>query len=254
MTEFKVGDRLRNIHAASYPPATVTEITEEGFKYEFDYPWTLGPRLGTSTGGESYTDEGWVVLPATPPITEVADQNPVVNEAESVNEERNLADQAGKPIKINSLSPTNHAINTSNYADVWLELLLSLNGGEATISEAAIRAHCGIQAAMIVTRSVNPDRSVTLRLSGCPIHNTQDTKTALRGHNPERGLNSPASLSASSESSAAKEAAREIVETDEANLFEFNPSDRMRQIESKPSQPYRRSRERQPTRNYPTSL
>jgi hypothetical protein len=59
MTRFKVGDRLRSIHASYLPTATVTEITERGFRYVLDKPVLISPRIGTQTGGESYTDDQW---------------------------------------------------------------------------------------------------------------------------------------------------------------------------------------------------
>lgn len=53
---FKIGDRIRSSQA-SEPPATVTELTERGFKYVYDYVWNMHPRLGLRhTGGECYTD------------------------------------------------------------------------------------------------------------------------------------------------------------------------------------------------------
>jgi hypothetical protein len=58
-TRFSVGSRIKNRHAIYYPPATVTEITERGFKYTFDYPQVLSPRLGSIVGGESYDDSQW---------------------------------------------------------------------------------------------------------------------------------------------------------------------------------------------------
>ncbi len=49
---FKVGDRIKSIFS---PIGTVTELTERGFKYEYDEPWHVHPRLGiTYTGGECY--------------------------------------------------------------------------------------------------------------------------------------------------------------------------------------------------------
>lgn len=70
-TKFKVGDRLRNIHADYMPPATVTELTACGFKYELDSPWVIGSSLGTSTGGESYEDSQWEAAPPAQVESEV---------------------------------------------------------------------------------------------------------------------------------------------------------------------------------------
>lgn len=67
-TKFKVGDRLHCV-VATRPPLTVTEITERGFKYRFDYPWVLGTRLGSSIEGESYDDSQWELEPTAPPPT-----------------------------------------------------------------------------------------------------------------------------------------------------------------------------------------
>lgn len=54
--KFKVGDRIRPTQGFA-PNATVTEITERGFKYEYDHVWHMHPRLGlSSTGGEDYSD------------------------------------------------------------------------------------------------------------------------------------------------------------------------------------------------------
>ena len=54
--KFKVGDRIRHKNIF-IPPATVTEITERGFKYKLDSPYVTSPRLGLSfDGGEVYLD------------------------------------------------------------------------------------------------------------------------------------------------------------------------------------------------------
>jgi hypothetical protein len=57
---FKVGDRVRSKHS-SWPEATVTEITERGFKYRYDKLVVISPRLGSTTGGEAYREgfDGW---------------------------------------------------------------------------------------------------------------------------------------------------------------------------------------------------
>lgn len=53
---FKVGDRIRPTQSFA-PDATVTEITERGFKYVYDEVWHVHPRLGISfSGGEEYLD------------------------------------------------------------------------------------------------------------------------------------------------------------------------------------------------------
>ena len=63
--KFKVGDLVRNKHS-SWPMAVVTEITEMGFKYQYQYdkPFLLSPRLGTVIGGEAYRNsfEHWEVV------------------------------------------------------------------------------------------------------------------------------------------------------------------------------------------------
>lgn len=58
-SRFRVGERLRNVHAPYLPIAIVKEITPMGFKYELERPLVISPRLGTQTGGESYDDSQW---------------------------------------------------------------------------------------------------------------------------------------------------------------------------------------------------
>lgn len=60
---FKVGDRVRNRHA-NWPEGKITEITERGFRYEYDKPFWLSPRLGYLTGGEAYREsfDSWEVV------------------------------------------------------------------------------------------------------------------------------------------------------------------------------------------------
>ena len=56
MIMFKIGDKIRS-RSVFEPRATVTEVTERGFKYEYDEVWCMHPRLGLSSkGGECYTD------------------------------------------------------------------------------------------------------------------------------------------------------------------------------------------------------
>jgi hypothetical protein len=69
---FKVGDRVRP--RAEYagncaPPlsiydATVTEITERGFKYVYDKPVPFHPLVGMFTGGECYVPEHYELVPS----------------------------------------------------------------------------------------------------------------------------------------------------------------------------------------------
>ena len=73
-TRFKVGDKVYNVHAPYLPHATITEITEKGFKYVLDKPVVISPRLGTQTGGESYNDEQWELVDAVTP----AESNEIV--------------------------------------------------------------------------------------------------------------------------------------------------------------------------------
>ena len=56
MGKFKVGDRIKPTQGFA-PNATVTELTERGFKYEYDEVYHAHPRLGLSfSGGEEYID------------------------------------------------------------------------------------------------------------------------------------------------------------------------------------------------------
>lgn len=65
---FKVGDRVRYKREirGSWPEATVTEITERGFRYEYDEPFVLGTRIGSTIGGEAYESSfhWWELVPA----------------------------------------------------------------------------------------------------------------------------------------------------------------------------------------------
>ncbi len=62
---FKVTDRIFNNYDGSI--ATVTELTEKGFKYELDEPKNYGARIGVATGGECYElgFEHWSVYDGT---------------------------------------------------------------------------------------------------------------------------------------------------------------------------------------------
>ncbi len=51
---FKVGDRIRNVYSTEL--ATVTEITEKGFKYKMDHPVCIHPFLGSYQEGECYSN------------------------------------------------------------------------------------------------------------------------------------------------------------------------------------------------------
>lgn len=71
---FKIGDRVRQKHSSTWPEAKVTELTERGFKYEFDAPFVLGTRIGSTTGGECYETgfDSWeLVQPASEPKDEM---------------------------------------------------------------------------------------------------------------------------------------------------------------------------------------
>jgi len=46
MSDVKVGMRLRSTLSSFEPEVTVTELTERGFKYRFDAPRPVNPRLG----------------------------------------------------------------------------------------------------------------------------------------------------------------------------------------------------------------
>lgn len=60
----KVGDRVRNTYAVTWPDAIVTELTERGFMYRFVTVHNWGPRYGTSEGGEAYGLDGWIHVTA----------------------------------------------------------------------------------------------------------------------------------------------------------------------------------------------
>ena len=63
--KIKVGDRVRNTYAVTWPDAIVTEMTERGgFKYRFVTVHDWGPRYGASEGGEAYDMDGWVHVDA----------------------------------------------------------------------------------------------------------------------------------------------------------------------------------------------
>lgn len=83
---FKIGDRVRHKKSitSGFPEATVTEITEWGFKYEYAEPFLLSPRMGTISGGETYQAafQLWELVPPAqqeaippqpPPATELSD-------------------------------------------------------------------------------------------------------------------------------------------------------------------------------------
>jgi hypothetical protein len=94
--------------------------------------------------------------------------------------ESSVVDSSEAPTKELSADPESHEVNTSAFADVWLELLVWANGGEMTINYDTVRAHSRLAGTKIVTRHVNTNGSVTLRLSDCPIHNAQQPT-----HQPE---------------------------------------------------------------------
>lgn len=81
---FKVGDRVHNKHS-SWPDATVTKITERGFKYEYDKPVLISPRLGSTTGGEAYCEgfESWEVVQPAAGVGELSAWQIVYNALES---------------------------------------------------------------------------------------------------------------------------------------------------------------------------
>jgi hypothetical protein len=69
---FKVGDRVRYKKEIRglWPEATVTAITERGFRYEYDKPFVLGTRIGSTTEGEAFESAfNWWELAAAPPET-----------------------------------------------------------------------------------------------------------------------------------------------------------------------------------------
>lgn len=81
---FQVGDRIRHAPTKSYyydaasdqhieinmatwyPDATVTKITEEGFEFKYDEPYSLGARFGTTDGGTCFPEgfPHWMLLRA----------------------------------------------------------------------------------------------------------------------------------------------------------------------------------------------
>jgi hypothetical protein len=62
---FKIGDRVRpaQAHGGYYVPATVTELTDLGFKYVMDHPVCIHPFLGSYDRGECYAPETYELIP-----------------------------------------------------------------------------------------------------------------------------------------------------------------------------------------------
>lgn len=73
-TKFRVGDRIVEHPDNGHGYATVTELTERGFKYVLDTPYTLHWALGKVTGGESFYDNYWRVA------TDAATQAPALTD------------------------------------------------------------------------------------------------------------------------------------------------------------------------------
>ncbi len=63
---FRVGDRIRPVqaHGGCYVPATVTELTERGFRYRHDHPICIHPFLGSYQEGECFAPETYELIPA----------------------------------------------------------------------------------------------------------------------------------------------------------------------------------------------
>ncbi len=57
VTEAQVGMRLKD-RFWPHRLATVTELTERGFKYVLDVPYCIHPLWGTVSGGEHFGSEG----------------------------------------------------------------------------------------------------------------------------------------------------------------------------------------------------
>jgi hypothetical protein len=66
-SKFKVGDRVLPLNSLyrHYPVATVTEITERGFKYRHDAPINLGARIGWYQEGEALDVDHWELAAST---------------------------------------------------------------------------------------------------------------------------------------------------------------------------------------------
>jgi hypothetical protein len=62
---FKIGDRVRpkQANGGYYVPATVTEITERGFKYVMDHAVCIHPFLGSYDRGECYEPSTYELIP-----------------------------------------------------------------------------------------------------------------------------------------------------------------------------------------------
>lgn len=60
---FKVNDRVLDM--SRNVAATVTELTDKGFKYKLDKPFNYGARIGYTTEGEVFSEgyQGWKMLP-----------------------------------------------------------------------------------------------------------------------------------------------------------------------------------------------
>lgn len=86
-----VGDRVRNTLTPHWPTASVIELTPTGgFKYRFDKPHELGPRYGTTDGGEVYENgvASWVRVTDQPgvstPSTKAATMHQLRHHAETM--------------------------------------------------------------------------------------------------------------------------------------------------------------------------
>lgn len=58
MTDVRVGMRLRDTFNEFLPLMTVTAITNKGFRYVLDKPYSYGSRIGITTGGEHFGLDG----------------------------------------------------------------------------------------------------------------------------------------------------------------------------------------------------
>lgn len=58
MCDVKVGMRLLDPRTPHQSEMTVTAITEHGFTYKLDTPYSLGTRHGVTTGGEHFGSDG----------------------------------------------------------------------------------------------------------------------------------------------------------------------------------------------------
>jgi hypothetical protein len=73
----EVGDRIKLIGHSAWPEATVTEVTERGFKWRFDAPHVSHARLDlVIESGEEFSLDGWALIATAAEAGKQADPAP----------------------------------------------------------------------------------------------------------------------------------------------------------------------------------